>query len=130
DDGEKALLRQLSVFAGPFTLESASAVCGEKDQGGRMKDEAHGQKLHPSSFILHPLSRLVDKSLVTVDASAGEARYRLLDTTREYGRELLASRGEWDRMRQRHAEYFHDIVSMSATRFTEQDADQAIARLE
>src|SRR5207247_648570 len=39
DESEKRLFRKLAVFIGGFTLEAAEAVCGEKDEGGRMKDE-------------------------------------------------------------------------------------------
>jgi predicted ATPase len=35
------------------------------------------------------VSRLVDKSLVTVDLSAGEARYRLLEVLRQYAWQRL-----------------------------------------
>jgi predicted ATPase len=39
--------------------------------------------------VLEPLSRLVDKSLVVVTERGGEARYRLLQTVRQYASERL-----------------------------------------
>src|SRR5215212_4468359 len=67
--GERTLLRRLSVFAGGFTLEAAEAVCP-----GLPSDEELEQ-----SEVLDGLSRLVDKSLVVVVEQDGEARYRLLE---------------------------------------------------
>jgi len=98
---ERALLRRLSVFAGGWTLEAASAVCeGGVEDGGSL----------PPVDVIDTLSRLVDKSLVVVDDSApgGEARYHLLETIRQYARDRLmdAERGEWPRVRDRHLDYF------------------------
>jgi non-specific serine/threonine protein kinase len=90
---ERALFNRLSVFAGGLSLEAAEAVCA----GGEI-DELQ---------VLDLLSHLADKSLVVPEEGAGgAARYRLLDTLRQYGRErLLASGGEAD-ARGRHAAYY------------------------
>jgi non-specific serine/threonine protein kinase len=69
---EQALFRQLSVFAGGFGLEATEAVGG----------------------VLDLLTRLVDKSLVVVEQGAREARYRLLETVRQYGWERLVEAEE------------------------------------
>jgi non-specific serine/threonine protein kinase len=90
---EQALFVRLSVFAGGFTLEAAEAVC----TGGTITDEA----------VLDLLMRLVDKSLVTAEQQAGgSARYSLLETLRQYGRERLAEGGEATLLHRRHAVYF------------------------
>ncbi|MGH2523024.1 MAG: ATP-binding protein, partial [Anaerolineales bacterium] len=88
-ESERALLRQLSVFAGGWTLEAAEAICTNPN-------------------ILDLLSHLVDKSLVVVEeqAQAGEARYRLLETIRQYAREKLVEAGEAVPARDRHLDYF------------------------
>ena len=44
--------------------------------------------------MLDALAALVDKSLVIVEASGDERRYRLLQSVREYGRERLREAGE------------------------------------
>jgi predicted ATPase/class 3 adenylate cyclase len=72
---ERAVLRRLSVFAGGFTLEAAVKVCGRKGV-----DEFE---------VLDLVTSLVDKSLVVMDEQGGEARYRLLETIRQYGRDKL-----------------------------------------
>jgi non-specific serine/threonine protein kinase len=91
-ESERALLRRLSVFAGWWTLEAAEAVCG----GDGVAAPA----------ILELLTQLVDKSLVLVDTSAEEARYRLLQTTRAYARDRLAASGEAARTARRHRDWY------------------------
>ncbi|WP_406252015.1 LuxR C-terminal-related transcriptional regulator [Streptomyces atratus] len=71
---ERLLWARLSVFAGPFELSAAERVGG-------------GDGL-PSDAVLEALFGLVDKSVVQRVGEDG-ARYRLLDTIREYGAERL-----------------------------------------
>ena len=89
---ERTLLRALSVFAGGFTLEAAQAL-GASDQADEMD-------------VLELLGRLVDKSMVQLETPAGSARYRLLETVREFARVKLAESGEADAARRRHAAFF------------------------
>src|SRR5690349_23767537 len=51
-----------------------------------------------------PISALVEKSLVEMAEDGDEARYRLLETVREYAAERLAMLGELDERRRRHAD--------------------------
>lgn len=88
---QRALWRRLSVFAGGCTLEAAEAVCSGEDVAG--------------ADILDLLSQLVDKSLVVAELSGGEARYRMLETVREYGRERLLEVGEDLAVRRRHRDW-------------------------
>jgi len=43
---------------------------------------------------------------VSMDGSTGEARYHLLETTRQYGREKLLESKESGRFRHQHLMYF------------------------
>ena len=89
---ECVLFRRLSVFAGGFTLEAAESICaGEELQ----RDE-----------VLELLSQLLDKSLVVAQERDGAARYRLLETIRQYGKERLEEVGEAAHVRERHAGYY------------------------
>jgi predicted ATPase/DNA-binding SARP family transcriptional activator/Tfp pilus assembly protein PilF len=89
---ERCLLRRLSVFSGGWTLEAAEAVCaGEGIATGE---------------VLDLLAELVDKSLVLVETQGGEARYRMLETVREYGQARLREAGETARVRARHLRWF------------------------
>ena len=87
---EQVLFRRLSVFSGGFSLEAAETVCAGE---GIEEDE-----------VLGLLSHLVDKSLVVAREEDGEARYRLLGTVRQYGREKLDESG--DEVRRRHVEFY------------------------
>jgi predicted ATPase/DNA-binding SARP family transcriptional activator len=78
---EKELFAQLSVFGGGFTLESAVAVCDASLDG---------------------VATLLDDSLLERDG----ARFRMLETIREYALEQLAADEESHYVRRRHAEHF------------------------
>jgi DNA-binding CsgD family transcriptional regulator len=57
--------------------------------------------------VLDLLTRLVDKSLVQAEAPpGGAARYRLLETLRQYARRRLADSGEAEAVHDRHAAHF------------------------
>ena len=91
---ESAILRRLSVFAGPFTPEAAAAV-------------ASGDGLSAAA-TMEAIDNLVTKSLIA-PSGARTLRYRLLDTTRTYALGKLNEAGEAKRIAQRHAEYFRDL---------------------
>ena len=95
---ERALLRELSVFAGPFTFEDAIGVVSD------------------DIALLEVLEQLVLKSLVAVNAVAQPARYRLLDTTREYARARLVETGAEEFVARRHARHYLDQLSRSTNR--------------
>jgi predicted ATPase/DNA-binding winged helix-turn-helix (wHTH) protein len=78
-EAEQAMLQRLAVFAGSFTLEAVAAV-------------VTGSPVEAPD-VLNVLAGLVDKSLVVSLASAGENRYRLLESTRAFVREKLAVGG-------------------------------------
>jgi non-specific serine/threonine protein kinase len=90
---ERSLFGRLAVFAGGFALDAAEAV----GAGGGIAPEA----------VLDLLARLVDQSLVVLDAApAGGGRYRLLETLRQYARERLVAAGEAPAAQARHLAHF------------------------
>jgi DNA-binding CsgD family transcriptional regulator/tetratricopeptide (TPR) repeat protein len=87
------LFGRLSVFAGGWTLEAAEVV-----GVGDGIDEVE---------VFELLLRLVDKSLVVAEASAGGAvRYRMLEPVRQYALEKLEESGEAGDAKHAHARYF------------------------
>ncbi|TDW95663.1 putative ATPase [Kribbella pratensis] len=101
DEDERQVFRRLSVFAGGFTLDAASAVCGA---------------------VLEVLARLVDKSLVVAEGG----RYRLLETIREYaGTRLTAD----DDVRDRHLDHYLQIAE-AAEPLLDKDRDAWRALIE
>lgn len=93
---ERELLRRLAAFAGGWTLLAAAQVC---DDAG---DEF---------AVLDLLQHLVDKSLVVVERSAsGDARYRFLETVRQFAAERLEESAEGPRVRERHLQWILDLV--------------------
>src|SRR5262252_537118 len=85
---ERSVFRRLSVFAGSFSLEAAEAVCADVPAD--------------ANDVLDVLASLIDKSLVLMEPRRGEARYRLLETIRQYGQDKLREAAEAAAVRRRH----------------------------
>ncbi len=110
-ESEQKLLRTLSVFAGGFTAEAAEAVRAP-GAGDGASDPSLSPIPHPPapSPVLELLSALLDKSLVVVEERDGQARYRLLETIRQYGVMKLRGAGEEASIRRRHAAFFAGLA--------------------
>jgi predicted ATPase len=82
---EQRMLRQLSVFAGGWTLQGAADVAQAADE----------------YEALALLGALHDKSLLVVERAprAERVRYRMLETVRQYALERLQENGEGDAAR-------------------------------
>ncbi len=88
---ERALFRRLSVFAG-WSLEAAEQVCADEEI--------------PAGDVLDLTAALVDKSLVRVEPEVlGRARYRMLETIREYAAMRLVEAGESESLWRRFRDY-------------------------
>jgi predicted ATPase/DNA-binding XRE family transcriptional regulator len=86
-ESEQTFMRQLSVFAGGWSLESAQAVC-EGD-------------------TLNLISALVKKSLILVDQVSGhETRYGFHAMIRQYAHEKLIKAREEETIHSLHLKYF------------------------
>ncbi len=91
NETEQDVLRRLAVFSGGWTFEAAESVAGEMD-------------------VMDGLSGLVNKSLVNMEEKEGEARYRYLETIRQYAMERLLESGEAVNARNRHLAYFMEYA--------------------
>jgi len=92
---ERQLLARLGVFPQSFNLAAATAVAGGQE------DELD---------VLDRLARLIDKSLVVPEGAAATARYRLLETVRQYSLEVLAAAGDEAEARRLHRRHFVDWI--------------------
>jgi predicted ATPase len=100
-EAERRLFRRLSVFVGGWSLEAATAVVGITDADG------HATPVD----VFAGIATLIDHSLVRQHATAeGSPRFSMLETIREFGLEQLAHSGEHEAMRQRHGQYWTDLV--------------------
>lgn len=99
---ESAMLRRLSVFSGGWTLEAAEAVCF--GDGIAIQD------------VIDLLTRLLDKSMCTVQDRDGLPRYRMLETIRQYARDKSVERGEAEVVRDRHLDYFLRFAERAESR--------------
>jgi predicted ATPase/DNA-binding SARP family transcriptional activator len=93
---EKQLLGRLSAFAGGWTAGAAENVCS-------------GDGVERTE-MLDLLSSLVDQSLVVAETAGSSTRYHLLETVRQYAREILSLSGEEAAWRNRHLQYFSALA--------------------
>ena len=115
-DEEQRLLRALSVFAGGWTLELASAVA-------RGFDDYQILDLH---------SQLVDKSIVVVKREHnGTPRYAFLETVRQFLVERLNDTGEGRVIREAHLEAMLSLAEQAYTeRITMEESCSAVLEME
>jgi predicted ATPase/DNA-binding SARP family transcriptional activator len=88
---ERLVLERLSVFAGAFDLDAATAVAA----------------IGSEEAALDAIERLIDASLVVTIRSPGSPmRYRLLETVRQHAAERLAEAGDEAATQERHAHFY------------------------
>lgn len=112
---EQALFRRLGVFSGGATLQAAESV----------------HEKVPGSDLIDELASLVNKSLVQRDTPAGaEARFRMLETIREFALEQLEATGELDNVQRRHASFFLGLAEQADPEFHGPDQFAWLDRIE
>jgi predicted ATPase len=92
-DDERELLLAIAVFSAPFDVASVVAVSGW--DGGR---------------VVRTLATLVDWNLLSLRGGP-PARYRMLETIRQYATELSHNAGTADLVRQAHAAWCHQRLA-------------------
>jgi predicted ATPase/DNA-binding winged helix-turn-helix (wHTH) protein len=110
---ERVLLRRVAILVGHFTLEAALAVAQEV---GIDESEISGA-----------LGNLVNKSLIGVWTSSRGPCYRLLDTTRAYALEKLATSGEQDSIAERHARFSIQMLESNPVNLFDLEFTEAAA---
>ncbi|HTV19259.1 MAG TPA: hypothetical protein VMG12_11325, partial [Polyangiaceae bacterium] len=103
---DAAMLCAVSVFAGAFRVDDASAVANV-----------------PAAEAAPILAELAAQSLLATDADADAGElYRPLETTRAYGLEKLLASGEAESVRLRHAEHIGSVMQRAARDLGERTA--------
>ncbi|GAA1943777.1 DUF4062 domain-containing protein [Microbacterium deminutum] len=114
-DLERDLLEDLGVFATRFSLDAVEALGAGRSWDGQ---------------ALEALSALVDGSLVKQSEVDGRVSFSLLALVREYALARLKERGEADRMRSAHADYFAGFVGRLAPQLRGRGQADAVMELE
>lgn len=110
---EQRLFRQLAVFEGGCTLESAEAVCNVTGPA-----------------VLEGVAELIRQSLLEqVNGSDGLSRFATLETVHEYAQERLAESGHEAETRAQHASYFLELAERGELAFGTVDEAMWLARL-
>jgi predicted ATPase len=113
---EQAIFRQLAVFSGGFSVAAAAAV---SEIGGGLVDH------------IGAIETLVYGSLVDAHRqAAGDMRFTMLETIREFALDLLDQSPEREVVRLRHARYFYELAATEAPRLRGPDRAVALAKLE
>ncbi len=114
DADEQDFFDRLAVFVGGFTLEAAEHVCRDGD----------------ADAAADLLARLVDKSLVVVDAAdLPEYRYLLLETLREYALERLTARVDAEAVQASHGAFYAGLARRAAVGLRTDEQPAWLARL-
>jgi non-specific serine/threonine protein kinase len=114
---ERTMLQRLSVFTGGWSAAAAESVCA----GGEIQ----------LNDVLDLLSQLASKSLVMAERKPGEeARYRMLETIREYAGKMLAEAGEEKAVRDRHLDFFVLLAEEAEPQLFRPDQVSWLNRLE
>jgi predicted ATPase len=93
---EGTVFARLAVFAGGWSIDAASTVCGRPDEPD----------------LLETMSGLLEKSLILVTAydAGSEPRLRMLETVRSYAAEKLADRADRHETERRHTAWMRELV--------------------
>ncbi|TDB88721.1 LuxR family transcriptional regulator [Actinomadura sp. KC216] len=113
---EQLLWARSSVFAGGFTGDALEAVCTDD--------------LLPGPAVLDTLARLVDKSILIREEHGGHARFRMLDTLREYGHARLAETGDDALIARRHRDWYARLIETAGREWVGPHQEDWAARLQ
>jgi tetratricopeptide (TPR) repeat protein len=101
---EQAFFQRLAVFAGGCSFEAAEAIC-------------HADE--PAFDTLDGITALIDKSLLRQEQTpAGESRFVMFETIREFALERLQASDDWQAIRRRHADFFLALAEQAEPELT------------
>lgn len=107
-ESERVLFRRLGVFGGGRTLDAIEAVC----TGDGVDDYD----------VIDLLQLLIDKSLLSAETDSTETtRYTMIESIWQYARQRLEESGEFDRLRDRHLDYFLKLAEEAHPKLQSRD---------
>ncbi len=116
---ERLLWARLSVFAGGFELDAVEGI--------------HADEEVPEADVLELATGLLDKSVLVRDdvrgGPAGTARYRMLQTIRDYGRDRLREDEKGALLHRRHRDWYQRLVARAAAEWVGDRQAYWLARL-
>jgi predicted ATPase/DNA-binding CsgD family transcriptional regulator len=115
----RTIFHRLSVFAEGFDAAAAEVVCSGLADGGTL-----------SAKVLDGLVELIDHGLMHQEIVAGEPRFTMPETIREYALERLEASGEAETTRRRHVTYFLTLAEDAAPALMGPDQEAWLVRLE
>lgn len=121
-EAERTLLGRLAVFRGGCTLEAASRIAGAA--------LATLQSLVDKSLVQHASAEIRSSDARTVLNATPEARYSLLESTRQYALEKLTARAELADLKTIHANYYVALALNAAKQWNSAAVDRAIAQID
>ncbi len=95
---EQVIFAKLAIFPAGFSLAGAEAVCSE------------GERFD----LLDPLSGLISKSLVIRERQGKQARYRMLETIRQYAAERLQQLAVGSLVRTNYIHYYMQLAQVAS----------------
>jgi predicted ATPase len=114
-DDERELLLAVSVCAGSCDLDAVRVLTGpDADPAG----------------LIAGLSRLTELSLLTVRHEFGVARYRLLETVRQFAADLLQAEGAAAGLHDRHRDHYTQLAEAACDQLGDDRRDAALQRLD
>ncbi|GIF43900.1 ATP-binding protein [Actinoplanes xinjiangensis] len=119
DKPERLLWARLTVFVGGFEIDAAEGVCADEEL--------------PADDLLDLLAGLMEKSILVRDdprdGKAVTARYRMLETIRDYGQEQLGEAGQDTMLRRRHRDWCEQLLARARAEWAGDQQPYWMARL-
>jgi predicted ATPase/DNA-binding XRE family transcriptional regulator len=109
----QVLLRRAAVFTGGFSLDALAGVTHLLESSEASQDSRGLLEAPPTLSLINTFGALIDASLVQPqDGVTGQARYRMLETVREFAVEQLAASDEESSVRNAHAAWFSAVAAV------------------
>ena len=103
---------------------------GGENRAGAGAERGGGENRADPADVLDLLARLVDRSLLVVEHTPAQARYRMLATVRRYGAQRLTESGEFPAASEAMFAWYLDLAERTETELSGRDQAEAAERLQ